>query len=404
VQEQVEASLAGLSSGLDALSLLRAARRIADQPDLTAAIQEVLRAGHGILGCERVRFFRVFADEGLLRQEGLEGRRQRDASGDLALPLDRSTVLGRMALGGARARVFHLAALGDKSETPGASATYLAPLRLEEATLGVLVADFPQTRREISGDMVQVWSAVIQLFEVALVRFGLGRLRAEFVASVSHELRTPLTSIKAFCEMLSDGDAGPLTEVQLTFVRRIATGSDQLQKIVEDLLELSRLRSGTETARETDICVRPFLEDTALNLAPQAAARGVRITISTPDDLPVLRTDQRRLQQALSNFVDNAIKYSPEGAEVTIAALLAEGELQFCVGDTGPGMPEDELKRIFDEFYRCRNGVNDTTSKGAGLGLAIVARIAEFLGARVGVESGLGEGSRFSLAFPLEKG
>jgi signal transduction histidine kinase len=244
---------------------------------------------------------------------------------------------------------------------------------------------------------------LIQFAEVAIQRWGLGRLRVQFVASVSHELRTPLTSIKAFCEMLHDGDAGPLTDEQLSFVRRIATGADQLHKIVEDLLELSRLRSETEALNVDQIDVKLFLEDTASILQPQADARGIQIGVSAPDDLPALHTDQRRLHQALSNFIDNAIKYSPEGSDVAVAATVRDEKMRLCVTDRGCGIPEQDLKRIFEEFYRCQKGVNGTASEGAGLGLAIVARIADMLGAEIEVDSALGAGSTFCLSFNLEK-
>jgi signal transduction histidine kinase len=244
--------------------------------------------------------------------------------------------------------------------------------------------------------------ALIQFAEVAIQRLGLGRLRVQFVASVSHELRTPLTSIKAFCEMLYDGDAGPLTDEQLSFVRRIATGADQLHKIVEDLLELSRLRSETETLNVDQINVKLFLEDTASILQPQADARGIQIGVSAPDDLPTLHTDQRRLHQALSNFIDNAIKYSPEGSPIAVAATLRDEKMRLCVTDRGRGIPEQDLKRIFEEFYRCQKGVNGTASEGAGLGLAIVARIADMLGAKIEVDSTWGAGSTFCLSFSLE--
>jgi two-component system sensor histidine kinase KdpD len=126
----------------------------------------------------------------------------------------------------------------------------------------------------------------------------------------------------------------------------------------------------------------------------------MRLVVAVPDDLPPLCTDQRRLHQALSNFVDNAIKYSPEGSEVTLEARSTNDNIHLRVCDEGPGIPQGELKRIFEEFYRCRNRVNDTANRGAGLGLAIVARIADMLGAKVTVESAPSAGSTFSLIFP----
>jgi signal transduction histidine kinase len=388
------------AASADAFALLEAALRIAEQPELLEVVHELLHAAHSVLGFERVRFYRAFPAEAVLRQEaaaGLPGE-----PGEPPIPLTQRTILGRLALGKSATRVLRLRTLRDPRETPEGLETCLAPIRLQETAVGVVVADFPKTRRQIPDGLPQALGTLAHFAEVSIERWGLARLRASFVAAVSHELRTPLTSIRAFAEMLTDGDAGPLSETQARFVARITTGSAQLQRIVEDLLELSKLRSGTEIIHRNTVHVEPFLHDTTLNFHPQATACGIRLTVAAPSDLPVLHTDQHRLRQAIVNFIDNALKYSPAGTEVMIAANADDGRLRICVRDQGRGIPGDELRRIFEEFYRCRNGVNDTPDRGAGLGLAIVAQIAEMIGAEITVESTEGEGSEFGLVFPLE--
>lgn len=146
--------------------------------------------------------------------------------------------------------------------------------------------------------------------------------------------------------------------------------------------------------------IRPFLEDIALNLTPQATARSIRLLVEAQEGLPALTTDSQRLQQAVTNLVDNAIKYGPQGGLVRLVAARGEEGLRLSVVDQGPGIHPDEQELVFEEFYRAYAGRSSLESKGAGLGLSIVRGIARNLGAGLQLDSAPGEGSTFSLVFP----
>ena len=385
--------------GLPPAALLEAAYCIAEQTDLSGAVQALLRAGHEVLGCERICFLRAHPGECVLRLEDCHGSQDWESVlQDVAL--GPGTVLGRIALGERATAVRRLTSFAAAEETPDGTPTCIVVLSVEGALGGLFVADYPTTRGPIPAGLPATLHGLTRFVPLALDRGGLGRLRAQFVASVSHELRTPLTSIVAFGEMLGDGDAGPLNPRQLEFVQRITGGSAQLQKIVADLLELSCLAAGIERPDQDVVRIKPFLQDLALLFAPQAAAAQVRFVVQTDKRLPVLHTDQRRLQQACSNFVDNAIKFSPPGSNIRLRASLSDDALALSVQDQGAGIPADQLQHIFEAFYSRPSRSTGTPRRGVGLGLAIVSRIADVLGASVSVTSAEAEGSTFSLVFP----
>lgn len=385
-----------------ALALLEAARRITESTDLPTAMQHALQMTHEIIGFERIRFYLAIPKAGILREEAAEGYSVEHDLG-ATVPLHTNGILSRVASGKTQTRVFSVNALTDCQEAADGLPTCLIPLKLSDALLGVIVADYPRAKRKISQHSVLLLQALTDFMAATIERIRREELATKLVSLVSHELRTPLTSIAAFCEMLADGDAGPINDKQLRFVQRIAAGATQLQSIVEDLLELSRLQSGAETLLQEPLSIKPFLEDVALNILPQARAKNIAITVSSPDDLPILVTDQRRLQQALSNLIDNAIKYSPEGTSVALTAQRCCNNIRLSVTDQGPGIAAEDQERLFDEFFRCSQGANRSAERGSGLGLSIVARLAEMLGADVEVSSSLGEGSTFAILFPIQQ-
>ncbi|MCE5231622.1 cell wall metabolism sensor histidine kinase WalK [bacterium] len=223
----------------------------------------------------------------------------------------------------------------------------------------------------------------------------LENLRREFVANVSHELRTPITSIKGFIETLRDGalsdpEAGP------RFLEIIARQADRLNAIIEDLLALSRIeREAERHAIELFPCeLKPLLEHTILQFAPQADAREMKLELECPEKLSV-RANAQLLEQAVSNLIDNAIKYSQPGKSVRVAAEAGE-HVSIRVIDEGVGIPAEHLPRIFERFYRV-DPARSREAGGTGLGLAIVKHIVQAHGGRIDVESKPGIGSTFTI-------
>jgi len=234
--------------------------------------------------------------------------------------------------------------------------------------------------------------SVIAVFhDVSRLR-ELESLRRDFVANVSHELRTPLTAIKGYVETLREGEVTP--EDRIRFLDTVSRHTDRLSTLIEDLLELSRLESP-----ETKLELRPIhLEPTAWRafdlLDGSANHQGVILQDDLPEGLPALLADAASLEQILVNLLDNAIKYTRRGGQVTLSAARQDGWVRVAVADTGIGIPAGDLPRVFERFFRVDRG-RSREQGGTGLGLAIVKHLVHLQGGEVGVDSEPGRGSTF---------
>jgi PAS domain S-box-containing protein len=223
-------------------------------------------------------------------------------------------------------------------------------------------------------------------------------LKSDFVSTVSHDLRSPLTLMRGYATMLEM--AGDLNEQQKNYAHMIVQGVDNMAKLVNNLLDLGRIEFGVGLQVDS-IPVLDILERVTSSLQMQAKQKGISLGVEIPKDLPhAIEADPALLQQALYNLVENALKYTPENGEVTIHLQTGPSELTFAVQDSGIGIPEKDLPRLFEKFYRGTNR-EALAQRGTGLGLAIVKSIAERHGGNVQVESELGKGSTFYLQIPL---
>ena len=223
-------------------------------------------------------------------------------------------------------------------------------------------------------------------------------LKSDFVSTVSHDLRSPLTLMRGYASMLEM--AGELNEQQKNYVRMILQGVDNMARLVNNLLDLGRIDFGVGLQVES-IPVLDIVERVTGSLQMQATQKKISLGVEIPRDLPhAIEADQALLQQALYNLVENALKYTAEGGIVTIQLQPAPGSLTFAVQDSGMGIPESDMKRLFEKFYRGSNR-EALAQRGTGLGLAIVKSIAERHSGKVWVESELGKGSIFYLQIPL---
>lgn len=220
-------------------------------------------------------------------------------------------------------------------------------------------------------------------------------IKKDFVANVSHELRTPLASIKGYSETLLDG--GGMSEgTSREFLRIIDRHATRMARLIDDLLILSRLESHQAPDTGGAVDLAPLVASVVRGVGKQAGDKGLALTTDIPDDLPKVAGDRDRVEQVVVNLLDNAIKYTPSGGSVTVSAVRDDGGVRVDVTDTGIGIPEADIPRIFERFYR----VDKARSRelgGTGLGLAIVKHIVQGLGGRIHVESRPGEGSRFSV-------
>jgi two-component system phosphate regulon sensor histidine kinase PhoR len=218
-------------------------------------------------------------------------------------------------------------------------------------------------------------------------------MRRDFVANVSHELRTPIAAVRAAVETLLGG-ALTHPEAAREFVTIIERHTERLHRLVEDLLELSRIEAKELTLTLAPTAVGPALAHTVELFDLAARRRNTRLVCEIARELPPVSVDRHALEHVLSNLIDNAIKYSPEGATVTVRAQRREDRVRLSVADTGMGIDARHLPRLFERFYRIDAGRSRPLG-GTGLGLAIVKHLAEAMDARVSVESAIGQGTVF---------
>ncbi len=226
-------------------------------------------------------------------------------------------------------------------------------------------------------------------------------LRRDFVANASHELRTPVTAVRSAAETLR-GAAASDPEAALHFMDIIERNAERLQLLVEDLLDLSRIEAREFRLALEDVDLVAFVDQILALFQGRSAKKRIRLKNTVPADLVTAKADRRALEQILTNLVDNALKYSPEGAEIVVGASREAGVLRVFVRDTGPGIEQRHLPRLFERFYRVDTGRSRELG-GTGLGLSIVKHLVEALGGMIGVESAIGKGTTFAFTLPIWK-
>ncbi len=240
---------------------------------------------------------------------------------------------------------------------------------------------------------------IFLFYDMTTIR-GLERIRKDFVANVSHEIRTPLTSIRGYAEALSDGAlADP--ELAKSFLGIISTSADRLSRLVNDLLELSRLESGTVDLRLSPIEMGALADRLREEFFDRLSQKEMRLEADFSRPFTFI-SDDSLLHLVLVNLLDNAIKYSSPGSSVRLGAAMDDEGIQIDVEDRGMGIPEEELPRIFERFYRVDRSRSPAVP-GTGLGLSIVRHVMTLLSGRVTVRSALGKGTTVSLHLPSRR-
>jgi signal transduction histidine kinase len=214
-----------------------------------------------------------------------------------------------------------------------------------------------------------------------------------------HELRTPLTSILGFLQLVLRGREGEIQDGQRRKLEVVLREAKRLDGLVSNLLDIAAIESGRFTLQPRRFDLVPTLVDAVELLRVQAAGKGIELHLSVPDQPLVVVADRERITQVLTNLIGNAIHYSGERATVTTGAWVADNGVAIQVADTGPGIPADDIPRLFSKFYRVRSPAS-TAPHGSGLGLAICKGIVDAHGGRIWVESTPGQGSRFSFTIP----
>ena len=228
----------------------------------------------------------------------------------------------------------------------------------------------------------------------------LNRLKSSFVSVASHEIRTPVTGIKGYVENMLSGLTGPLTEKQQHYLGRVASNVDRLMRIIDELLDIARIEAGQIQLQLDTVNVSQLIAEVAEALQPLAAQKQICFQQDTSQVSGVyVKGDEGKLHQVLTNLVHNALKFTPSGGRVDVAAATKEpGTIQISVRDTGPGIPASDLPKIFDRFYSSPSVPPDT--RGAGLGLAISKSLIALHRGQLSVSSTPGQGSHFFVDLP----
>jgi two-component system phosphate regulon sensor histidine kinase PhoR len=240
-------------------------------------------------------------------------------------------------------------------------------------------------------------AGVLMLHDVTELRRS-EAIRREFVANVSHELRTPLASLKALAETLEEGALEDPPAAR-EFLAQMHVEVDSLAQMVQELLDLSKIESGQAILRPEPVPPAGLAAEAEARLRMQADRAGVRVLLDAPPDLPDVLADPARVVQVLINLLHNAIKFTPNGGEVTLAVARDGEDVRFTVADTGIGISPQDLPRIFERFYKVDKS---RASGGTGLGLAIAKHIVQAHEGRIWAESdGEGGGATFAFTLPV---
>jgi len=230
--------------------------------------------------------------------------------------------------------------------------------------------------------------------------FESNRLKSEFLANVSHELRTPLNSILGFAELLKEATSADAKGTR--WVQNILTSGRNLLDLINDLLDLAKIEAGRMEVRSEPLSLGDLFEGLMNVLKPLCEPRGLTIYSDVANDVPILHTDPAKLQQILYNFLSNAIKFSPPGARIDIAADRPDVDhIRISVTDRGPGISPDQQQIIFEKFRQADGSVTREHT-GSGLGLAIAKELTQLLDGAIGVNSQPGQGATFWVLLPLK--
>lgn len=227
----------------------------------------------------------------------------------------------------------------------------------------------------------------------------ISKRKTDFVSSVSHELRTPLTSIKGYASLLLSGKFGALPEDVKLRLAKLNNHTDELVQFINDLLDISRIESGRVTMHQERCGIQKMVEEVLDILSVLLKERQIEFSHTIADNAKYVLADSAQIKRVFINIINNALKFTPEQGKITLQSSNTPEGIQIDIIDTGCGMPEESLNKIFEEFYRVDNSINQQL-KGTGLGLALVKNIIEAHKGRIWVKSKIGEGSTFSFLLP----
>ncbi|HUR96109.1 MAG TPA: ATP-binding protein [Gemmatimonadales bacterium] len=391
------ALVAGRSIARPLTSITSAARAIAAGapprfprsgiPDIDALVQ-ALRQMHGQLGERFDELRREQAESAALVESMVEGVVAADERGHIVTANPAARRL-----------------LGYGSNQPLPDLPELFRIKAAREVVDVVLQGQPVQDRPLDMDgrvllvnarPLPTGGAVLVLHDLTEVR-RLETVRRDFVANVSHELKTPLTSISGYAETLLGDGVDPATAQR--FLGTILSNARRMQRLVDDLLDLSRIEAGRWQPTPADIDVAAVARESWTALAARADASRIELAVDVEPEAALVHADPDALRQVLTNLMDNSLRYTPEGGRITVLSRRTENGVAVSIRDNGSGITRDHLPRIFERFYRA-DASRSRDEGGTGLGLAIVKHLVEAHGGRVAAESDRGRGTTITCHFP----
>lgn len=226
------------------------------------------------------------------------------------------------------------------------------------------------------------------------------KAKSDFLASMSHELRTPLNAIIGFSEILLERNFGNLTPKQEEYIKDILEAGEHLLLLINDILDLARVESGHMVLEPSEFYVKDIVEQSITMVKERALKHYINLSSSVSDNVTKLYADERKIKQILYNLLSNAIKFTPDNGNVSVSVNKADNEIIFSVEDTGIGIPEEAISKLFYPFSQIRLQ-HPSIHEGTGLGLSLVKTMVELHGGKIWVESRVGKGSKFTFTIPL---
>lgn len=266
-----------------------------------------------------------------------------------------------------------------------------------------IAGELRKRQREVASLKDRCITDLKALKEVNKKLMELDRLRTHFLAMASHDLKAPLAAVQSYLQVILGGFVGEVSEKQRQMLERSSLRIEGLLKLINDLLDATRIEEGQIVRDMERVSLKDVVEDSLENVRSIAEEKGLELSTDLPEDLPEIMASRRRLVQVLTNLLNNAVQFTPSGGKVAVRAKEMDDYISVEVMDTGIGIPPEDMPRIFEEFYRGKH----VKTKGAGLGLAIAKKIVEAHGGKIWAESPYPEsdkGSKFTFTLPKERG
>jgi PAS domain S-box-containing protein len=383
----------------DVTEYVRLERRLAETTDYLNLLIESLNDGFYALDPQG-RF--SFCNQAFLEMLGMSGSDEllQKEPTDIVMPGETPKISRMLQRRQRGEKVFFETALKRLDGSPLSVQISSAPLFRSGKFMGIVgIAHDLSERRRLEAMVEQTHQDLEKAYEELSV---LDKMKSDFIAIASHELRTPLSIIKGYSDAFQYGELGDLSSFQMDKIKIMNSRADQMTKIINDLLDVTRLEEGRMVGQKWPAPVEGLIVNAVSEYKGRAANGGQELCYSIEENLPPVSVDVWRVHQVMENLIGNALKFTPEGGSIEVAARSSSdpGMVEIEVRDTGPGIPEHEQKRLFTMFYQIETDSTRSTG-GLGLGLVISKGIVEGHGGRIWVESETKKGSSFKFTLPI---